>query len=92
MAAQLAIVLYAKPGCGICESAKAKLALMGLAFEVRDLAQGLATHPGWREDGSVELLAASAMLNNAVPIVSIEGRYFDYAGAMRELKRRLGNA
>ncbi len=81
------IDVYSKKKCGICSSAKEKLRLMGLAYKTFDLDSAIETHEGWREDGSVEVLAAYTMLDNHVPVICIDGEYHDYPGAMRFLKR-----
>ncbi len=80
------IDIYAKKECGICASAKEKLRLMGLPHKTFDLDKVMEHHEGWREDGSVEVLAAYAMLDSHVPVICIDGEYHDYPGAMRFLK------
>ena len=82
------VTLYGKENCGMCMAAKDKLVRLGVEFEVRDLEYLTAYHEGWREDGSVELQAAYALLRNKVPIISIDGEWFDYPGSMRHLKGR----
>jgi glutaredoxin len=82
----LTIQVYSKPGCGICEAAKDKLDRMGFPYETRDLTQTIEPHEGWREDGSIELLAAYALIGNRVPILKIGAEYHDYPSAMRKLK------
>jgi hypothetical protein len=59
---------------------------MAVPYAERDLAVALALHEGWRGDGSVELSAASALLDGAVPMISVDGQTYDYPGAMRALK------
>jgi len=82
------VTVFSKPGCGICESAKAKLDLMGVPHEDRDVEAALALHNGCRGDGSVDLAAASAMLEGVVPILMIDGDHMTYPAAMRVLKTR----
>lgn len=82
----MTVVVYSKRGCGVCESAKAKLALMGVHYDERDVEASLTLHGGWRGDGSVDLAAASAMLEGAVPLLRIDGEYLTYPAAMRRLK------
>ena len=47
-------------------------------------------HEGWREDGSVEILAGYASIGSRLPVIRIGGDFHDYAGAMRQLKARRG--
>ena len=80
------VTVYSKQGCGVCNAAKGKLNLMGVDHEERDVEALLALHDGWRGDESVELSAASAMLEGAVPILHVDGKYLSYPAAMRALK------
>jgi hypothetical protein len=80
------IEIYSKEGCGICEAAKEKLSRMGLAYKQYDLQALIKPHTGWREDGSVEILAAYAMIDNRLPVIRIDREFHDYPGAMRRLK------
>lgn len=84
--AEVTIEVYAKQGCGICDAAKDKLARLGLNFEARDLDESIRPHAGWREDGSIEVLAAYAMIDNRIPVIRIGAEFHDYPGAMRRLK------
>ncbi len=80
------ILLYAKQNCGLCHSAEQKLKLMNLPHEVRSLEQVSEPHEGWRDDGSVEAQAASALLGQPVPMLSVGGEWLTYPGAMKKLK------
>ena len=82
------VTLWSKPGCGRCDSAKAKFLLMDIAFNTKDLESSLALHEGWRGDDTEGLLAAWTMLYEAVPLIRIDGKYYDYPKAMRELRER----
>lgn len=79
------IIIYGKTGCGKCEAAKAKMKKMGIEFESRLLEDAIAHHDGWREDGSVGVMAAHSMMDT-MPLIEIEGIFFDYPGAMKALK------
>ena len=84
----MTIEVYSKEGCAICKAAKQKLERMGLPFESRDITATIEPHDGWREDGSVEVLAAYAMIDSHLPVIRIDGEFTDYPGAMRRLKER----
>lgn len=79
------IHVYGKPGCVKCEAAKEKLRKMGLAYTEHDLAYHTAIHEGWREDGSVEAMAAHTQMDT-LPLISIGDTFYDYPSAMRRLK------
>lgn len=81
----MVIEVYSKPGCGICEAAKDKLRKMGFDYEERDIEYHTTPHDGWREDGSVEAMAAHS-LYDSIPLIRVGETVHDYAGAMRELK------
>lgn len=82
----MTIEVYGKKGCGVCSAAKEKLQRMGLSYSDRDLESVTRPHAGWRDDGSIEVLAALSLLDNRLPLIKIEGSYYDYPGAMRRLK------
>jgi glutaredoxin len=82
----MTIAVYSKEGCGICSAAKDKLNRMGLTYSTHDLPQTIEPHQGWREDGSVDVLAAYALIGNKLPVIRIDEEFHDYPGAMKRLK------
>jgi glutaredoxin len=80
------IDIYSKEGCGICNAAKDKLARMGLEYSSHDLQTTIEPHQGWRSDGSVDVLAAYALIGNKLPVIRINDEFHDYPSAMRRLK------
>lgn len=82
------IKVYGKAGCGLCDAAKDKFRMMGLAYESYNLADYTEYHEGWRSDRSCEILAAYRLLEK-MPVVEIDGEYHDYPSAIRRLKERL---
>ncbi len=82
----MTIDVYSKKGCGICDAAKDKLARLGLQYKNQELQAMIEPHQGWREDNSVDLLAAYAMIGNRLPVIKINDEYHDYPSAMRRLK------
>jgi len=88
------ITVYSKEKCGKCEAAKEKLEKMGFEYTVEDLEKASEHHEGWRDDGTINLMAAMVLLTptgdpkDALPKIRIGKEYFDYSGAMKELKRR----
>jgi glutaredoxin len=84
----MTIEVYSKEGCAICTAAKDKLKKLGLPFDTRDIDAAVEPHEGWREDGSVDVLAMYAMIDNHLPIIRIDGECTDYANAMRRLNTR----
>jgi len=84
----MTIEVYSKEGCGICTAAKNKLRKLGLPFDSRDIGLAVQPHEGWRQDGSADVLAMYAMIDNHLPIIRIDGECVDYATAMRRLNKR----
>ncbi len=82
------IEVYSKEGCMICASAKDKLLKMELPFDTFDIETAVLPHEGWREDGSTDVLAMYAMIDNHLPVIRIDGKCTDYANAMRQLNTR----
>lgn len=79
------IHVYSKAGCGICEAAKEKIKAMGFSYHEHSLAYHTSPHEGWREDGSVDAMAAHALLDK-LPLIRVGGEFHDYPAAMRKLK------
>ncbi len=84
----MTIDVYSKEGCAICVAAKDKLEKLGLPFDSHDIERTVEPHEGWREDGTVEVLAMYAMIDNHLPVIRIDGECTDYANAMRQLNTR----
>ena len=82
----MVVQIYSKPGCGKCEAAKDKLNKLGIDYEERSLEYHISHHDGWREDGSVEAMAAHTLLDT-LPLFRVGEDFHDYPGAMRTLKR-----
>lgn len=87
----MTVEVYAKKGCGICEAAKQKLAMMGIPFKTVDLQEVFEYHPSWREDGTVDILAGYAMAGSKIPVIKIDGKYHDYPSAMKLLKEMVSS-
>ncbi len=79
------IEVYSKKGCGKCEAAKDKLCKMGFTYDERELSYYIEPHEGWREDGSVEAMAAHTLMDT-LPLIRIGDDFHDYPSAMRTLK------
>jgi glutaredoxin len=82
----MTIHVFSKPGCGKCEAAKDKLKKMGLDFDEHELSYHIEPHEGWREDGSVAVMAAHTLMDT-MPIIRVGEEFHDYPGAMRKLKQ-----
>lgn len=84
----MAIDVYGKSGCQLCDAAKEKLRLMELDFEFHNIEPILAYHEGWRTDGSAGVLAAYHALDGRLPVIFVDGIAYSYSAAMRKLKAR----
>ena len=82
----MVIQVYSKPGCGICEAAKKKIKMMGFDYQEHNLSYHIEHHEGWREDGSVEAMAAHTY-HATLPLIKLDDQFHDYPGAMRQLKK-----
>jgi glutaredoxin len=83
----MTIDIYGKPGCGKCEAAKEKLRLLGIPYREHDIEYHGALHDGWRDDGSVDALAAYSDMDD-LPILRVDGECLSYSEAMKYLKGR----
>jgi len=81
----MTIRIYSKEGCGKCEAAKDKLRRLGYDYQEHDLEYHVGPHDGWREDGSVEVMAAHTLMDT-LPLIQVDGDFHDYPSAMRKLK------
>ena len=85
------IKIYSKDGCEKCEAAKDKLDKMGYEYEEHTLSYHVNPHYNWRINGSRELLAWAADKGDPstqLPTIEINGEYYTYPEAMKELKRK----
>ncbi|MHC4883721.1 MAG: glutaredoxin domain-containing protein [Planctomycetota bacterium] len=82
----MVVEVYGKEGCGKCDAAKDKLRRMGFEYKEHQLQYHVEHHDGWREDGSIEVLAAHSQ-HNTMPLLKVKGDFHDYSGAMRTLKK-----
>jgi glutaredoxin len=81
----MTVQVYGKAGCGKCEAAKDKLRRLGIRYEEHNLAYHVAHHENWRQDGSVDVMAAHALLDT-MPLIKIGEEITDYPNAMKKLK------
>ena len=81
----MTIRIYSKDGCKKCEAAKGKLTRMGFPYEEHDLEYHVEPHDGWRDDGSVAVMAAHSMMDT-LPLIQLDEDFHDYPSAMRKLK------
>lgn len=85
MVDSMRIIIYGKTGCGKCEAAKSKLEKMGVEYEYRLLEDAIKHHDGWRDDGSVGVMAAHSLMDT-MPLIQIGEMFLDYPAAMNALK------
>jgi glutaredoxin len=80
------ISVFSKAGCGKCVAAKEKLKKMGFQYKEYDVDYAANPHDGWRDDESTDVLAAYTLMDT-LPIIRVGEDYYDYSGAMKQLKR-----
>jgi glutaredoxin len=81
----MVVEVYSKPGCGKCVAAKDKLQKMGFDYNEHNLHYHVTHHDGWREDGSIDVLAAYSEMNT-LPLLKVGDEVLNYSGAMKALK------
>jgi hypothetical protein len=59
---------------------------MKIPFKVANFEMSLDLHPGWRDDGTSELLSAAALNNNHPPIIRVDDQFYTYSAAMKVLR------
>lgn len=87
------IVIYGKSAgedgeiqCSGCVEAREKIAALGFEFEYKDIDEITQHHEGWRNGAAVEVRAALAMNDEALPLIAIDKTFFDLAGALEYLE------
>lgn len=77
--------IYSKPGCGKCEAAKQKMLSMDVSHTSIDVSD---IERIWTQNKQIATDAKSAveMYTGHVPIFEINGKLYDYPGAMKCLK------
>lgn len=84
------VIVYTKPGCKLCAGFKDKLRTnLKVLFAERDLEKALRLSDTWREDKTGQFKAAHTSLDEPVPFIVIDGKGYDYAKAVAEIKCRL---
>lgn len=81
-------IVYGMESCNKCELAKEKLVKhFKIEFEEKSYNNYVTFHDGWREDGSIDVMAARCFHGeNAVPLISHNGTIYSYPGLVRTLK------
>ena len=84
------IKIYGQEGCKKCESFKEKCELLGFEYEFHNLMWHITEHNDWRIDGTVQLREYCEFVRTdhiPLPIIEIGDAYFQYAEAIKEMKR-----
>lgn len=81
-------IVIGKKECGVCDAAKKKLELLKIPYDFVDIEEVLAGRKGWREDGSVDVLAYFSWNNRVIPTLVLDGKPYTYSAAMKFLKER----
>ena len=82
--------VFGKADCEICQAATQKLTLLGIPNDKEEINRFLVPHEGWRTDGSAEIMSAYDMFDQKLPVIRLNGEFFDYPGAMRRAKEVAG--
>jgi len=79
------ITIYGKRGCSLCRKAKEKLERLNLPYVFKDLD---APDIDWRQNG-YRCAMAEYCIYDTLPIICVDGGYFEYAPAMKRVKQVL---
>lgn len=82
------IVILGKSGCGKCEAAKGKMALLGMEYAYVELDTGAGRDHEAADDALSIAIAAGLNITTDIPIIVIDAMAYKYAEAMKELKAR----
>jgi arsenate reductase-like glutaredoxin family protein len=81
------ITLYSKKNCAMCDSAKDKLRRLGLAFSFVNVTE----LDNWRNDARVDFTVEKTWREDngkpELPLLSIDGKWYDYPEAMAVIRK-----
>ena len=77
------IVIFGKHGCGLCDKAKEKMAILGQPYEFKDFDDA---GSDWREHGFTGAMAEYSH-KGTLPIISVDGVYMEYSAAMKAIRK-----
>lgn len=81
------ITVFSKKNCGKCESAKDKLNRLNIPYQEKSYEHHTTLHDGWRDDGSIMVMAARRYYGDTnIPVIEQDGKFFDYPGFMKKIK------
>ena len=81
------VTVYGFPDCEHCESAKKDLKKLNIPFEEKLYKDFTSLHEGWREDGSIKVMAARHFYGEGhVPLIRQNGSVFDVQSFMEIVK------
>jgi glutaredoxin len=81
----MVVTLYGKDGCDRCDKAKQHIDSMGFRYDYHSIEYHTNPHKGWKDDGSVEVLA-HAQIDSSLPVINIRGEFFNYSSGLKVLK------
>jgi hypothetical protein len=87
---EVTVEVFGKYNCDVCERFKSRVEKMGFDYKFDYVDKYTVHHDGWREDGSIGILAALELNNGIVPIARIDNEYYNYAKAIKKLKEIKG--
>lgn len=83
----LKIDIWGRDNCDVCKRFIKRVMDMGFSYILHNIDHYIVLHDGWRNDQSVEVLAAMHCLGNSYPpVVAIDSKFMTFAGALNFLK------
>jgi glutaredoxin len=84
----MAITIYGKPNCKTCDGAKQKLARLGIPYTFVDVSEP----DSWRDDRRVDFQVERVWREDngkpELPLIMIDGKWYDYPEAMARVRKR----
>ena len=81
------IEIFGREKCGICQRFAKRVEEMGFSYNKYNIDNYIVLHDNWRNDGSVEIMAAMHALNNSYPpVIKVNKKFRTFSEAINLLK------
>lgn len=83
----IGIDIYGRETCDVCKRFKKRVSDMGFEYNSHNIDEKINHHDGWKNDGSVEILAAMHSINDGYPpVTKIDGKFMSFSASINFLK------
>lgn len=70
------ITIYGRDKCEECAKVKKRIAGADMEYKEENIDNYITPHPGWRDDNSIDIMAALLDANNDLPVIRIENEFY----------------